>query len=38
MQDMRHCAFKYMLSGGASEDDVAKYGGITTNGCTVIVR
>ena len=30
MQDMRHCAFKYMLSGGASEDDVAKYGGITT--------
>lgn len=28
-QDMRHTAFKYMLSGGASEDEVARYGGIT---------
>ena len=29
-QDMRHAAFKYMLSGGASEEEVAKYCGITT--------
>lgn len=29
-QDMRHAAFKYMLSGGASEAEVARYGGITT--------
>lgn len=29
-QDMRHAAFKYMLSGGASEEEVAGYAGITT--------
>lgn len=30
LQMMRHAAFKYMLKGGASEEEVAKYGGITT--------
>lgn len=30
LQSMRHAAFKYMLVGGASEEEVAKYGGITT--------
>lgn len=30
LQMMRHAAFKYMLKGGASEDQVARYGGITT--------
>lgn len=29
-QDLRHSAFKYMLAGGASEDEAAAYGGITT--------
>jgi site-specific recombinase XerD len=29
-QVLRHCAFKYMLAGGASETEVAKYGGITS--------
>lgn len=29
-QDLRHAAFKYMLIGGAAEDEVAAYGGITT--------
>lgn len=30
MQTLRHAAFSYMLKGGASEEEVAKYGGITT--------
>ncbi len=30
LQAMRHAAFKYMLKGGASDDDVAGYCGITT--------
>jgi integrase len=29
-QDMRHAAFGYMLKGGATEAEVAEYGGITT--------
>jgi integrase len=29
-QDMRHAAFSYMLQGGATEAEVAQYGGITT--------
>lgn len=29
-QDLRHAAFKYMLTGGASEEEAAAYGGITT--------
>ncbi|MDO5403739.1 MAG: site-specific integrase [Eubacteriales bacterium] len=34
MQTLRHAAFVYMLKGGASEDEVAKYGGITTKWMT----
>lgn len=30
LQTLRHAAFSYMLKGGASEDAVAEYGGITT--------
>lgn len=30
LQSMRHAAFKYMLQGNASEEDVANYCGITT--------
>lgn len=30
IQTLRHAAFSYMLKGGASEEEVAKYGGITT--------
>ncbi len=30
LQQMRHAALKYMLQGGASEENVAKYCGITT--------
>lgn len=30
LQQMRHAAFKFMLMGGAGENEVAEYGGITT--------
>lgn len=34
-QDLRHSAFKYMLAGGASEDEAAAYGASQQNGCPV---